>query len=509
MELASVYASFGSLPGIRPDILQRVLGFEFHLCRPNELPERRPRWQAMDLYRGLRFWLEMAGMTSTLAKKAQDWLHENRAHSFVNTVASWETQTEAILEHIDWLLPRTAKIFGLHLQCTAMAFSALGLLEQLARKYAEPDEVQTFESGLMADFQAMSTVQQIIAIWDLAQEVKRVPQATKALFEMESHDEIIEAWRSSPEKPDLLMLWDSFIDRFGDRGTDEFELSAARWDEDPSFVLQAMREALEQQSPDPRERLERRQAVGQQHTQRMLERIAARGSTWEVRLFRRLVVAYQRNTLLRENLKHSLVTRFNALRKAFIALGEFLEQTAVIASCDDVFFLRHEEIIEAIENLAQPSFNANSLVARRKKEHTKWISSTAFDVWVSMDGQEHPMKLPSWDYAATLQGIGCSPGQVAGTARVVTSLQDSVPLGPDQILVVHSIDPGWTPLFLAVGGLVTEIGGVLSHGATVAREYGLPAVVGVPDATKKIQNGQQITVDGFTGLVYLGAIEQA
>jgi phosphohistidine swiveling domain-containing protein len=106
-----------------------------------------------------------------------------------------------------------------------------------------------------------------------------------------------------------------------------------------------------------------------------------------------------------------------------------------------------------------------------------------------------------------LQGVGCSAGQVTGTACVLTSIREGTVVVPGQILVAPSTDPGWTPLFLTAAGLVAEIGGMLSHGATVAREYGLPAVVGVPDATKRIQNGQQITVDGFTGLVRLGPIE--
>lgn len=502
MELASVYAGFGSLPGVSPHILQRMLGFEFHLCRPDELPEKHPRWHVMDPYRALRFWLEMAGITDTLAKKAEGWLREERANDFVSTGASRETQAELALCRIDRLLPRTAKILGLHLQCTAMAFSALGLLDRLARKYAAPKEVEAFESGLVADFQGMSTVQQVIAIWDLAQAARQVPLVERTLFE-ESNGHALEVWRNTPGALDFLMLWDSFIDRFGDRGVDEFELSAARWDQDPSLVLQAMREALDQQSPDPRERLERVQEVGQQQVQRMLECIKAKGSAWEVWFFRRLVVSYQRNTLLRENLKHSLVSKFNALRKAFIALGELLEQAGVISSCDGIFFLRYEEILEVIENPTQLSFNPNALIAQRKKDHTQWTSSAVSDVWVSMDGEESPMELPSWDNPDTLQGIGCSAGQVAGTARVLTSIREGVSLSPGQILVVPSIDPGWTPLFLTAGGLVTEIGGVLSHGATVAREYGLPAVVSVPDATKKIRDGQQIMIDGFTGLVHL------
>src|SRR5207248_6293317 len=101
-----------------------------------------------------------------------------------------------------------------------------------------------------------------------------------------------------------------------------------------------------------------------------------------------------------------------------------------------------------------------------------------------------------------LRGSPASPGVVTGVARVIRSPQGAR-LDPGEILVAPSTDPGWTPLFLTAGGLVMEMGGMMSHGAVVAREYGIPAVVGVPEATERIASGQQITVDGSAGTVSL------
>ncbi|MGD2079281.1 MAG: PEP-utilizing enzyme, partial [Chloroflexota bacterium] len=102
-----------------------------------------------------------------------------------------------------------------------------------------------------------------------------------------------------------------------------------------------------------------------------------------------------------------------------------------------------------------------------------------------------------------LSGIPASGGQVRGQAVVINSPAEASRVEPGQILVTRSTDPGWTPLFSLIGGLVLEVGGQLSHGAIVAREYGLPAVVNVPDATMLIEDGQLIVVDGSTGTVYL------
>src|ERR1041384_4449909 len=101
-----------------------------------------------------------------------------------------------------------------------------------------------------------------------------------------------------------------------------------------------------------------------------------------------------------------------------------------------------------------------------------------------------------------LRGAPASPGVVTGAARVILD-PAGAHLEPGEILVAPSTDPGWTPLFLTAGGLVMEMGGPMSHGAIVAREYGIPAVVGVPDATERIETGQRITIDGSVGIVNL------
>lgn len=509
MEMSSVYAAFGSLPGVTPDILQRVLGFEFHLCREDEIPRKHPRWHVMDPYRGACFWLEILGVTKTLPRQARRWLHQEESGGRASVVVTAsEMQPQAVLDYIARLLKETARVLGLHIHCTSMAFSAFGLLHRLIQKCADPKDARTFEAELVADFQGITTVQQGIAIWDLAQAAGRVSQVREILFNVELADRTIEAWKRCPEAIDFMELWDSFIARFGDRGTQEFELAVAHWDEDPSFVLQTMREILTHRRPNPRERLSQQREAGQRCVRRMMERVGSGGSLGDAWLFHRLVAAYEEYVSLRENLKYCVISRFNSLRKLFIALGEVLVQRSLISDCDDVFFLRYGEILDLLGQHSQLARDASVLVARRKSEREEYIRSPAADVWVSADGWELPMELPAWQGAQALRGIGCSPGVVAGHACVLASAKEDATVAPGQILVIPSIDPGLTPLFLTAAGLVTEIGGVLSHGATVAREYGLPAVVGVPRATSVIRDGQLIVVDGFTGLVHLGSMEK-
>jgi rifampicin phosphotransferase len=508
MELASVYAGFGNMPGVTPEILHRMLGFEFHLCTAAEFPKRRPRWHVMDPYRALRFWLEMLGVTHTLVRGSRKWLVQVASSHSTTTDTTVDVAPDSLLRQIEQLLPETAKILGLHIQCTSVAFSAFGLLDRLLKTCTEPKEAQAFEAGLVADFQDISTVQQGVAIWDLAQAVSRVPCAARALHEIGAADEVVASWRNCSDAADLVRLWDSFIAHFGDRSTQEFELAIAHWDADPSFVLQTIREILDHDRPDPRKRLSKQQERGSQNTEHMVQHVSQKGSPWQAWYFRRLCATYRELVPLRENLKYGLVSRFNALRKMFITLGRILEKESLVSTCDDVFFLSYEEIVDLARNHSQPSFVARDLVAQRKAEQQEYAQSHVSDVWVSVDGQATPMELPTGQGADILQGIGCSPGQITGRACVLASVQENLVVAPGQILVAPSLDPGLTPLFLSAGGLVTEIGGMLSHGAIVAREYGLPAVVGVPNATRLVQNGQQITVDGFTGRIHLGPMQE-
>lgn len=191
-----------------------------------------------------------------------------------------------------------------------------------------------------------------------------------------------------------------------------------------------------------------------------------------------------------------------------LSLGMILKRMSLLSDPKDIFFLRYEEIKRLTHSSFAESGQTLSLVSARKKEHDQYRNDPLGDILVFSEGAMIPFALDKTDASGILQGIGCSLGQCTGKAHVVDSVLGTMSVPEGRILVAPSIDPGLTPLFLTAKGLVTEIGGVLSHGATVAREYGLPAVVGVQNATKLIKNGQTITVDGITGKVFLGNLDK-
>jgi len=165
----------------------------------------------------------------------------------------------------------------------------------------------------------------------------------------------------------------------------------------------------------------------------------------------------------------------------------------------DILFLTVEEIESVYRGLAR--FDVREAVRTRREEFTRNQAATPPPVIVGTYDPARHTPPPADRTARELQGLAVSAGVVTGPARVILRVDAGVRVRPGEILVAPFTDPGWTPYFLSAAGLVTDIGGQLSHGSVVAREYGLPAVVNVPFATQIIRTGQVIRVDGDRGTI--------
>ena len=291
--------------------------------------------------------------------------------------------------------------------------------------------------------------------------------------------------------------------RYGHRAVAEIDLGMPRWAEDPSHIFGVLVNYLSLE--DPALAPDAQFARGAEAAQESLRRLVAtarrrgwlRGRAVEFGLTRaRTLVG------LREMPKFDVVLVLARGRRQLAVVGAELAAAGRLSAGDDVFFLTLREARQAVHgadlrDLAASRRNAYGLELRRRKVPRVVLS----------DGTE-----PEAVVAATtggqaaaardgvLLGTLASAGTVTGAARIVLD-PVGARLRPGEILVAPSTDPGWTPLFLTAGGLVMEMGGANSHGAVVAREYGIPAVVGVPDATDRIADGQLITVDGAAGTV--------
>jgi pyruvate,water dikinase len=295
---------------------------------------------------------------------------------------------------------------------------------------------------------------------------------------------------------EFLKMFREFMDANGARAAGEFELAVPRWREDPSFVLSMIGKLMETSSASAEGGSQSEPAERHKRRQEDIKRIRRRLNPLQRMIFNRCLKSYSDFTTFRENLKYRLMEGFALLRSHFLEKGDTLCKAGKIESRDDVFYLKPREITALMsdsdsDNLRHPA----RLVVTRKKEMALWRSLHPPALILEGGPESEPSS------SRSLTGIGCSPGTVEGVARVLFDLAESAAFVPDEILVTPHTDPGWTPLFLVCKGLVTEIGGFLSHGATVAREYGIPAVVNVPGAASRIDTGDLIRVDGTTGRI--------
>jgi pyruvate,water dikinase len=272
-----------------------------------------------------------------------------------------------------------------------------------------------------------------------------------------------------------------------------------RWSDDPSHLLGAISNYLRLEDPElyPVAQFRRGEAEAEAAITELSRRASAvgplRGQLGNFALRRAHALVG-----LRESPKFLLVVALGVMRDQLQQVGRELASGGVISQADDVFFL---DLRDARRGLAGEDLR--DLVADRREAYEMELRRRHIPRLLLSDGTEPEAVAAAVDRPdGALAGSPASAGTVTGQARVVLD-PVGAHLEPGEILVAPSTDPGWTPLFLTAGGLVMEMGGSNSHGAVVAREYGIPAVVGVPEATQKISTGQLITVDGAAGLVSL------
>ncbi|WP_264556114.1 PEP/pyruvate-binding domain-containing protein [Halocatena marina] len=289
---------------------------------------------------------------------------------------------------------------------------------------------------------------------------------------------------------------ETFLEDFGHRTTGEIDVSRPRWRDDPAGVLQIVRSNLRAGDEETyRSHLRARQQAAKQAVDDLLRK-AGQGVLGPLRrpLVRRLLRVYRGYIPLRDEPKQGSAHLFAAWHEGLQHAGEQLAANDQLRDPDDVWYLRKEELFELFESGAAANIDVDS----RRREHERFARLDA-PALLTSEGEALTTRTDQCLDGA-LVGTGVSSGVIEGTARVIHNPSEST-LEKGEILVAPSCDPGWTPLFLNASGLVTDVGGRMTHGALVAREYGLPAVMSVSGATKRIETGQRLRVDGSRGTV--------
>jgi pyruvate,water dikinase len=364
------------------------------------------------------------------------------------------------------------------------------LLGVITRKIC-PDVVS---SNMLRGLDGLKALTPNDKIEKLAEQAARLDLRVQALFLRGDLRQIKDELARTKEGRAFLQRVLVFLNDFGFLSANGTDFTLAPWFEDPMLVWRALGRLVSTHARrDPRQIVEIRE--------REQARVRARLNP----IARRLFDAFLGSTLayidLRERMSIIMSEDAYQMRRIFLALGEQFVKLNVIKERNDIFFLYFDEV-KALVHQEISSFGIQEKISRRKKK---------MELDAAIEPAENVIDDTITDHAKEasmlnefLTGISGSPGLVSGRARIIhdPSLAPG-DLDRSDILVVPFTDIGWTPLFMGIGGIVAETGGQLSHTSIVAREYGLPAVVGVKNATRAIREGQSITIDGNDGRVYV------
>lgn len=291
---------------------------------------------------------------------------------------------------------------------------------------------------------------------------------------------------------------DTYLEKYGMRCAGEVDITKARWREKPATLIPMILSHIKNFEPGESVRkFEQGKQKALKKEQELLDRLKQLPDGEEkARETKRMIDLIRNYAGYREYPKYSLINRYFVFKQAMLKEAEQLAQAGIIADKEDVYYLSFEEFREVVA-----THQLNPQLIDQRKEDYKIYEKLTPPRMITSDGEIISGEYKREDLpAGAMAGLAVSTGIIEGRARVILSMDDA-DLEEGDILVTAFTDPSWTPLFVSIKGLVTEVGGLMTHGAVIAREYGLPAVVSLEHATKLIKDGQRIRVNGTDGYV--------
>jgi pyruvate,water dikinase len=389
------------------------------------------------------------------------------------------------------------------------AMVCYGLLKaHLARSLGDADQT-ALHNDLLKGLPGLASAEPVTQLWALADRIRRQP-ALRALF-TDSSAETILARLDDDDCREFKHAFTDYLERWGFRSSGELMLTTPTPQEDPLPVLRLLKSYVGSQAMSPQHQTRVQQRAREAATAALAAHLSPPG--WrsvpllsQASRFRLLLAATQGAIKLRERARMKQALLYTRLRHIALQLGARLTERGLLQQPDDIFLLTLPEVRSMVAGAAADLAPA---IESRRQEQQAFSACTPPDRIVLGPGEQwQPDEADQHDEACaaptkTLRGNGACGGAAAGEAAVVLDVAYADRVQDGQILVTRQTDPGWATVFFLVRGLVIERGGMLSHGAIIAREYGIPAVVGVPEATRLIRDGDRVRVDGDQGLVEL------
>ncbi|WP_338552214.1 phosphoenolpyruvate synthase [Paenibacillus sp. KS-LC4] len=336
-----------------------------------------------------------------------------------------------------------------------------------------------------------------LALMDVADAIRPFPDVIEYLEHIKD-DSLLDELVKLTGGQEALEAIHHYLDKYGMRCAGEIDMTRARWSEKPSTLVPLILGNIKNFEPNAGKRkFEQGLQEALDKEQELLNRLQLLpDGERKVKESKRMISLIRNFIGYREYPKYGMMNRYFVYKQALMKEAETLVQAGVIYDKDDVHYLFFEELHDVVRTKKLDY----SMISKRKTEYEIYEKLTPPRVMTSdgeiVTGKYERDHLP----AQAIAGLPVSSGVIEGRARVILRMEEAA-LEVGDILVTSFTDPGWTPLFVSIKGLVTEVGGLMTHGAVIAREYGLPAVVGVENATTLIKDGQRIRVNGTEGYI--------
>lgn len=480
-------------PPLRRDSLRRILGFLLPMLR-----------------RIVRIWRDPAAARRDLARNMDVALADG-AERAAATGDLWTDYTR----RIDLLLA-TGNLFpdlivpqGVAAVVAGMA-PFFGVLQRFADEAAAESgqpEVALLPLKIARSLPYNVTTEMDLALWQAALIIRGDEESAQMFASIPAAD-LAQDYLAGRLPPVAQMAVAIFLHQYGMRGPGEIDIGRSRWREQPEPLMQTLQSYLAITDPQAAPDVVFSRGAGEAAAavQQLAAAVARTlGGPIKARLVRWAAMRYRALGGLREAPKFFAVRMLGLIRQGLLESGAALAAAGLIDQPDDLFYLYVAELQE-IAALREVSPTLRSAIAERRARHERELRRKQLPRVLFSDGTACYEGVRAAANAASaanaIVGDGVSPGVVEGIVHVVFN-PAGAQLAPGEILVCPGTDPAWTPLFLAAGGLVTEVGGMMTHGSVVAREYGIPAVVGVHEATTRLHSGQRIRVDGSAGMIVI------
>lgn len=385
------------------------------------------------------------------------------------------------------------------------AMVCYGLLQRQLRRWLPQAGNSNLHNDLLVGLPGLASHVPVEKLWLLSRQI-RADATLAQLFAANDNATIERQLREQPHFAPFRAALLEYLEQWGFRSSGELMLTRASPEEDPLQTLALLRSYAALDAPSPQQQLAEQTAAREAATEQVCRQL----SFVRARLFRRLLAATQEAIRLRERARQKQAKLYVRLRHIVLGIGRQLVAAGMLEQADDAMFLEYDELDALLAGHAMFPYDIAALIQQRRAAQTRLAAMMPPDNFELGWGEYLPQQTGLETEATTagtdttsqlLHGTGACGGRITANAVVLDYASEADRMSQGDIVVTRQTDPGWACVFFLAKGLVVERGGMLSHGAIIARELGIPAVVGVKDATRRIASGSRVFIDGGRGVV--------